>query len=54
MPLANDDILSKPMVTNVAAYGSLLHIFFDVYKRHNVNGMETYLVKEVKEIGLRR
>ena len=28
MPLANDNILSKPMITNVAAYGfSLSHIF---------------------------
>jgi hypothetical protein len=42
MPLANDNILSKPMKTNVAAYG-----FIVVYKRHNLNGIKTYLVKEV-------
>ena len=31
MPLANDNILSKPMITNVAAYGfSLSHIFCSI------------------------
>jgi hypothetical protein len=49
MPLPNDNILSKPMITNVA----ITH-FFAVYKRHIVNGINTYLVKEVWEIGLRR
>jgi hypothetical protein len=52
MPLANDNILSKAMTTNVAAYGSQLKTypithFFVVYKRHNVNGMKIYLAKEV-------
>jgi hypothetical protein len=47
MPFANGNILSKPMITNVAAYGlSLSHIFFVVYKRQNVNRIKTYLMKE--------
>jgi hypothetical protein len=48
MPLANDNILSKPIATNVAAYGlGLIPHFFVVYKRHNANGIKTYLVKEI-------
>jgi DNA polymerase III alpha subunit (gram-positive type) len=40
MPLVNDNVLSKQMITKVAASGlSLSHIFL-AYKRDNVNGIK--------------
>ena len=52
-PLVNCNILSKPMITNVAAYAADMDLAYHtfsltvVYKRHNVNGIKTYLVTEV-------
>jgi hypothetical protein len=54
MPLANDNILSKPMITKVAAYGlSLSHIFCSIQETQREWNKNIFGERGLK-IGLRR